>query len=132
AGPFDSSGAITSDKLNEMGQARALEQILSPLRAGSDDIPALALSPDQAGALRQGRVLVGVHADDGAAFAMLDSAPVASVDVIAGEVRVRKQASIKEHAREEGDTGSPEVQVAIMTDRIKNSTEHFKGHAKDN
>jgi len=88
AGPFDLSGAITLDKLNEMGQARALEQILLPLRAGLDDIPALALSPDQAGALRQGRVLVGVHADDGAAFAMLDSAPVALVDVIAGEVRV--------------------------------------------
>ena len=88
AGPFDLSGAITLDKLNEMGQARALEQILLPLRAGLDDIPALALSPDQAGALRQGRVLVGVHADDGAAFAMLDSAPVALVEVIAGEVRV--------------------------------------------
>ena len=44
----------------------------------------------------------------------------------------RKQALIKEHAREEGDTGSPEVQVAILTDRIKNLTEHFKGHAKDN
>jgi small subunit ribosomal protein S15 len=44
----------------------------------------------------------------------------------------RKQALIKEHAREEGDTGSPEVQVAILTDRIRNLTEHFKGHAKDN
>jgi len=44
----------------------------------------------------------------------------------------RKQALIKEHAREEGDTGSPEVQAAILTDRIKNRTEHFKGHAKDN
>ena len=44
----------------------------------------------------------------------------------------RKQALIKEHAREEGDTGSPEVQVAILTDRIKNLTEHFKGHKKDN
>ena len=44
----------------------------------------------------------------------------------------RKDALIKEHARAEGDTGSTEVQVAILTERIKNLTEHFKGHAKDN
>ena len=44
----------------------------------------------------------------------------------------RKQALIKEHAREEGDTGSPEVQVAILTDRINTLTDHFKTHAKDN
>ena len=44
----------------------------------------------------------------------------------------RKDALIKEHARGEGDTGSPEVQVAILSERIKNLTEHFKGHAKDN
>ena len=44
----------------------------------------------------------------------------------------RKSALIKEHAREEGDTGSPEVQVAILSERIANLTEHFKTHAKDN
>lgn len=44
----------------------------------------------------------------------------------------RKQALITEHAREAGDTGSPEVQVAILTERIRNLTDHFKGHAKDN
>jgi len=44
----------------------------------------------------------------------------------------RKEALIKEHGRAEGDTGSAEVQVAILTERIKNLTEHFKGHAKDN
>ena len=44
----------------------------------------------------------------------------------------RKEALITEHAREKGDTGSPEVQVAILTERIRNLTEHFKGHAKDN
>lgn len=44
----------------------------------------------------------------------------------------RKEALIKEHARAEGDTGSPEVQVAIITERIKNLTDHFKMHAKDN
>ncbi|MBX9796739.1 30S ribosomal protein S15 [Sphingomonas sp.] len=44
----------------------------------------------------------------------------------------RKEALIKEHARVEGDTGSPEVQVAILTERIQNLTQHFKTHAKDN
>ena len=44
----------------------------------------------------------------------------------------RKQALITEHARDPGDTGSPEVQVAIITERIRNLTDHFKGHAKDN
>jgi small subunit ribosomal protein S15 len=44
----------------------------------------------------------------------------------------RKSALMKEHARESGDTGSPEVQVAILTERITNLTEHFKTHVKDN
>ncbi len=44
----------------------------------------------------------------------------------------RKTALIKEHSRHEGDTGSPEVQVSILTERIVNLTEHFKTHAKDN
>ena len=44
----------------------------------------------------------------------------------------RRQEVIKEHGRIEGDTGSPEVQVAILTERIRNLTEHFKAHAKDN
>ena len=44
----------------------------------------------------------------------------------------RKQALIKEHAQGKGDTGSPEVQVAILTERINNLTEHFKAHTKDN
>ena len=44
----------------------------------------------------------------------------------------RKAALAKEHGRGKDDTGSPEVQVAILTDRIKTLTEHFKSHAKDN
>jgi small subunit ribosomal protein S15 len=44
----------------------------------------------------------------------------------------RKAEVIKEHAREKGDTGSPEVQVAILTDRINQLTGHFKDHHKDN
>jgi len=44
----------------------------------------------------------------------------------------RKTAIIADNARTDGDTGSPEVQVAILTERITNLTEHFKVHAKDN
>ena len=44
----------------------------------------------------------------------------------------RKKELMKEFATVKGDTGSPEVQVAILSERIKNLTEHFKGHKKDN
>ena len=44
----------------------------------------------------------------------------------------RKLSLIKDYAAKEGDTGSPEVQVAILTERITNLTEHFKTHKKDN
>jgi small subunit ribosomal protein S15 len=43
----------------------------------------------------------------------------------------RKQELIQEHARKEGDTGSPEVQVAILSERIRNLTEHLGTHKKD-
>ena len=44
----------------------------------------------------------------------------------------RKTEIIKDNAQAEGDTGSPEVQIAILTERIVNLTEHFKTHKKDN
>ncbi len=44
----------------------------------------------------------------------------------------RKAELMKEYAIKEGDTGSPEVQVAILSERISNLTEHFKTHKKDN
>ncbi len=44
----------------------------------------------------------------------------------------RKQELIKEFALSEGDTGSPEVQIAVLTERIVNLTGHFKTHKKDN
>ena len=44
----------------------------------------------------------------------------------------KKQEIIQDNARQAQDTGSPEVQVAILTERIRNLTEHFKGHHKDN
>ncbi|KAA0258068.1 30S ribosomal protein S15 [Deferribacter autotrophicus] len=44
---------------------------------------------------------------------------------------VRKREIIEKFKRHEGDTGSPEVQVALLTERIKYLTEHFKQHPKD-
>ena len=44
----------------------------------------------------------------------------------------RKAEIIKDNAQGKGDTGSPEVQVAILTERIRNLTEHFKSNHKDN
>jgi len=44
----------------------------------------------------------------------------------------KKQEVIKDNAQADGDTGSPEVQVAILTERIRNLTDHFKANHKDN
>jgi small subunit ribosomal protein S15 len=44
----------------------------------------------------------------------------------------RKKAVMAQYAKGEGDTGSPEVQVAVLSERIANLTEHFKTHVKDN
>ena len=88
AGPFTLAPAISLDKLAEAGMARTLEHLLLPLRAGLDDIPALPLSPDQAGALRQGRVLTGIAKDDGQYFACDGDKPVALIEVEGHEARV--------------------------------------------
>ena len=88
AGPFSLQQAITLDKLDELAKGHALEQVLLPLRAGLDDIPALSLTPDQAGLLRKGQQLIGIAAPDGQCFAMLGDTPVALAEVQAGFVRV--------------------------------------------
>jgi tRNA pseudouridine55 synthase len=88
AGPFGLEGAISLDKLADAAKERRLEDCLLPLRAGLDDIPALPLTPDQAGLLRKGQVLAGTAVDDGPHFALLDDVPVALVEALAGEIRV--------------------------------------------
>ncbi|SEK94324.1 tRNA pseudouridine synthase B [Sphingomonas palmae] len=88
AGPFALAQAITLDKLDAAAKASALEPLLLPLRAGLDDIPAFTLTPDQAGALRQGRVLDGIAADDGLVFACTGDTPVALAEVEANQLRV--------------------------------------------
>ncbi|WP_294189890.1 tRNA pseudouridine(55) synthase TruB [uncultured Sphingomonas sp.] len=88
AGPFALQQAITLDNLDAAAKASALEPLLLPLRAGLDDIPAFPLTPDQAGALRQGRVLDGIAADDGLVFALSGDTPVALAEVEANQLRV--------------------------------------------
>lgn len=88
AGPFDLSRAISLDKLNEIGKGAALEQVLLPLEVGLDDIPAIDLDPEQARAVRQGRVLTGLPHEDGLYWAREGTIPVALVELSSGEVRV--------------------------------------------
>jgi tRNA pseudouridine55 synthase len=90
AGPFTLEKAISLDFLFEKAKAHALEDITLPLRTALDDIPALALTPEQAGALRRGRVLTGIAAPDGLTLATLAETPVALVDVLDGTVRVER------------------------------------------
>ncbi|TVV70425.1 tRNA pseudouridine(55) synthase TruB [Sphingomonas solaris] len=88
AGPFGLAGAITLDNLAEMGDARRLEDILLPLTAGLDDIPALPVTPDQARALREGRIVIGNAAASGLHMAIDGQDPVALVDISGPEIRV--------------------------------------------
>jgi tRNA pseudouridine55 synthase len=89
AGPFDLSQAISLDKLNAFGQGAAQSEIFLPLEAGLVDIPALNLSPEAAGAIRQGRVWTGVSADDGLYWGRdSDMRPVALVEALAGTLKV--------------------------------------------
>jgi tRNA pseudouridine55 synthase len=88
SGPFTLDRAISLDKLGELVQGHALEQELLPLMAGLDDIPALAITPDEAAALQQGRRLLGHPASNGTHLAALGSVPVALVEAHQGEVKV--------------------------------------------
>jgi tRNA pseudouridine55 synthase len=88
AGPFTLDRAISLDKLAESSKARSLEQHLLPLTAGLDDIPALPVDPDQAGALRQGRKLIGIAAQPGLYLATDQNVPVALVELSGDELRV--------------------------------------------
>ncbi len=90
AGPFDLSQAISLDNLDESARRQSLEALVCPIEAGLDGIPALPLTPDQATALRQGRVLLGQAASDGLHFATLDAVPVALVEARSGAIRVTR------------------------------------------
>jgi tRNA pseudouridine55 synthase len=90
AGPFTLDNAISLDILFEKSKARALEDITLPLRTALDDIPALALSPEQARLIRLGQVLTGIAAPDGLTLATLDETPVALVECLDGAVKVER------------------------------------------
>lgn len=89
AGPFDLSHAISLDKLNAFGQGAAQSEFILPLEAGLVDIPALNLSPEAAGAIRQGRVWTGVATDDGLYWGRdSDMRPIALIEALAGTLKV--------------------------------------------
>ena len=87
AGPFSLEDAISLDNLSGFAQD-ALEQAVLPLTAGLDDIPALAVSPEAALALRQGRALPGHPAFHGLYLATDGPVPVALVDITSAAIRV--------------------------------------------
>ena len=85
AGPFSLQSAISLDKLNAFGQGASQEDIILPIEAGLVDIPALDLSPEQARAVQQGRVLTGIAMKDGLHWARgADLRPLALVQNIDG------------------------------------------------
>ncbi|WP_397604149.1 tRNA pseudouridine(55) synthase TruB [Sphingorhabdus sp.] len=85
AGPFSLQSAISLDKLNAFGQGPAQEDIILPIEAGLVDIPALNLSPEQARAVQQGRVLTGIAMKDGLHWARgSDLRPLALMENIDG------------------------------------------------
>ena len=88
AGPFGIEQAISLDKLNEIGKGAPLEQALLPLESGLVDIPVLDLSPEQARAVRQGRVLTGVPFPDGLCWTREGNLPVALAELSGGSLTV--------------------------------------------
>jgi tRNA pseudouridine55 synthase len=80
AGPFTLQNAITLDNLRDAANGRAIAQLMLPLTAGLDDILALSVSPQEAAALRQGRILYGDPRKQGLMLAMEGETPVALVE----------------------------------------------------
>ena len=90
AGPFDLTRAISLDNLNELGKCAQLERILLPLEAGLDDIPAIDLTPEQARAVHQGRVLTGMAFHDGLHWVRQGTRPLALVQLSGGSLTVSR------------------------------------------
>lgn len=88
AGPFAETQAISLDNLNEIGKGASLQDLLLPLEAGLDDIPALNLDLESAQAVRQGRVISGLPQTDGLYFAKLAATPVALMEITGGTAKV--------------------------------------------
>jgi tRNA pseudouridine55 synthase len=88
AGPFTLEGAISLDFLAEAAKARRLDEVVIPLEAGLDDIPALPVTPGQATLLRHGQQLTGHPASPGLYLASDDHRPVALVEVSGDGLKV--------------------------------------------
>jgi tRNA pseudouridine55 synthase len=90
AGPFALAQALTVDKLNALCDGGALGEAVLPLTAGLDGIPALAVTGDEAAALRQGRTLGARPGSHGLCVACLEGVPVALVLADGGGIRVER------------------------------------------
>ncbi|MEO7240314.1 MAG: tRNA pseudouridine(55) synthase TruB [Sphingomicrobium sp.] len=88
AGPFGLASAVTLDFLGQSAKARRLMEMVLPLEAALDDIPALPVSPGQAQLLRHGQRLAGFPAQPGLALATDAGRPVALVEALADGLRV--------------------------------------------
>lgn len=88
AGPFHQEQAISLDNLNQIASGAPLKDLLLPLEAGLDDIPALSLDQTDAQAVRQGRVLSELPHPSGLYCGMLDNVPVALVEIADGTAKV--------------------------------------------
>ncbi|MGD9810977.1 MAG: tRNA pseudouridine(55) synthase TruB [Sphingobium sp.] len=88
AGPFTLEQAISLDKLNDAAKARDIAQLVLPLTAGLDDIPAHSVTPAEALALKQGKVLAGDPRKQGLMLALDGETPVALVEGSGPEIRV--------------------------------------------
>jgi tRNA pseudouridine55 synthase len=99
AGPFTLEPAISLDKLNEIGKGAPLEDVILPLEAGLDDIPALSLDPEAAEAVRQGRVLSGLPQGDGLYWARAGNVPVALMQLTAGTAKVVRGFNLQNRCR---------------------------------
>ena len=88
AGPFTETQAISLDKWAEIAIGPQLEEVILPLEAGLDGIPALPLAPGEAGYVRQGRTLPGQSVQDGQYLATDNGVPVALVEITDGVMKV--------------------------------------------
>lgn len=88
AGPFRENQAISLDFAAESGNGSSLQNLILPLEAGLDDIPALTLDPESAQAVRQGRVLSGMPQPSGLYCAKQGDVPVALVKITDGTAKV--------------------------------------------
>jgi len=101
AGPFGLAEAISLDKLNDVGNGASLEHILLPLEAGLVDIPALDLTPEQARAVRQGRVLDGLPQTDGLYWVRSGRTPLALVELSGSVLTVARGFNLPDVAEQE-------------------------------